>query len=59
MVQEWEPLRVQDKLLQIDGAGEEGGRGRDHHVRLAIKADLSGSGHFEGVEEGERSRIDF
>ena len=50
---------MQGEIPQVDGAGEEGERGRGHHVGLVIQANLVDGVDFEGVKERERSRIDF
>ena len=50
---------MQDKILQIDSAGEEGECRRGHRVRLVIVHHLVGNPHFEGAEGWERSRINF
>lgn len=58
MIQEWRLVRMQYKPLQIDGAGEEGERGRDRRVGPAGKrARILVGIDFEGMEEWERFRI--
>jgi len=53
---------VQDELLQVDGASEEGKRGRDDHfgrVAQAIKVEFLDGIDPEGTEEWKWSRMDF
>ena len=49
---------MQDELLQIDGAAEEGDGGRSHRVGV-VHAKFVNGVDSEGTEERERSRIDF
>ena len=49
---------MQDEVLQVDGTGEEGERGRGHHVGTTQAKFVDGV-DFEDAEEWERSRICF
>ena len=58
MVQEWRPIRVQEELLQVYGAGKEGERGRGHHVGV-VQGKILNDIDSEGPEDRKGSRNDF
>jgi hypothetical protein len=58
MAEEWRPLQAQGELLQIDGATEEGERGRGHYVGV-VQSNFLEDTDSEGTEEQEGSGIDF